>query len=73
MSEKLSPAEVHLRPSDGKEMCQTCVNFSPPNRCALVIGDVAPLKLCDLYTQDGSGEAVTGPDQGIMDMLGGIV
>lgn len=32
-----------------KETCADCANFTYPNRCAIVKGDVAPEATCDLF------------------------
>lgn len=65
---------VRLRGGEGAQNCGACAFFEPPASCKSVMGEIAPTMLCDLFTPiEGPGDEVSGTDQSIMDMLGGIV
>lgn len=69
---KISPQTAGLRMAQGPMNCGACANFEPPNACAIVEGNVSPDMISDAFVSiDGSGDAVTGPDEDIMAMLGG--
>lgn len=47
---KQAPEDVALRDAtDDGQACAGCVNFEPPNSCALVAGQIAPTQTCDLF------------------------
>jgi hypothetical protein len=45
--EKIAQAQVQyqLTPKDGAQ-CDKCVNWQPPNACAIVAGDIKPTGWC---------------------------
>ncbi len=70
---KMEPELVRLRPGTPPEQCVGCINFKPPAECDAVLGEVNPGLVCDLFSPvEGPGDQVAGPDQSIMDMLGGL-
>lgn len=59
---KISPDEARLRPAAGAaQNCGTCMNFLPPDKCAVVNGPVDPSLVSDAYTPMEGGGAPPGP------------
>jgi hypothetical protein len=49
-SDKMPPKAVSYRPTpNGKQRCDSCVNFQAPSSCKFVDGAVAPSGWCMLY------------------------
>ena len=48
--QKISQADAKYQPQPkGKQRCDNCVNFQPPNACKFVQGDISPSGWCQLY------------------------
>lgn len=47
---KVSKTSVHYRPGNEAKHCNNCVMFSKASRtCDLVLGDIAPMAVCDKW------------------------
>lgn len=64
---KLSMQDANYRGAeDNGPSCASCGNFSPPDQCAKVDGQVSPAAVCDLYAKkrdasDIAAEMMIGP------------
>ena len=49
--EKISQAVAKYQPSpNGKDHCEICTNFQPPNTCKFVQGEISPKGWCQLFS-----------------------
>lgn len=49
----MQKSEVNYRRSDGSAACADCGHFLSPDKCDVVLGDVAPAGLCDMHAPKG--------------------
>jgi hypothetical protein len=47
---KMAKAEAkYVDRPHGQQRCEICLNFQPPNRCAIVAGDIKPRGWCQYF------------------------
>jgi len=50
MAAKMSQKAMSYRPSpNGKQSCENCANFEPPEACKVIDGAISPAGWCILY------------------------
>lgn len=51
---KSTQAEVNYRRGDPVNHCGICVYYQTPHRCSLVMGNISPFGLSDVYKADSN-------------------
>jgi len=63
-ADKIDPfTVVYKDPEMGPFECQNCVFFEAPNACSVVLGDIHPNGVCNLFTSGASGPEGEVPEE----------